>query len=136
MRISYLCLMAIVAVILEGKWTSAAPSPQTEDVLKTLQQLDRLYSAVARPSVRSGPSASTSMSPKVQRAINMLRLQHLDKLYADRSRPRFGKRGREDVNFLGSDYDHQEYQRSDVVNRKPGGLSAQKYILDLDPMYR
>nr|XP_022921012.1 neuropeptide F-like isoform X2 [Onthophagus taurus] len=98
MRISYLCLMAIVAVILEGKWTSAAPSPQTEDVLKTLQQLDRLYSAVARP--------------------------------------RFGKRGREDVNFLGSDYDHQEYQRSDVVNRKPGGLSAQKYILDLDPMYR
>ncbi|GJQ73917.1 hypothetical protein Trydic_g18851 [Trypoxylus dichotomus] len=50
MRSSSFWWLALLAVIvMENNWTSAAPSPQTEDMLKTLLELDRMYSAIARP---------------------------------------------------------------------------------------
>ncbi|KAK9738340.1 ATPase family AAA domain-containing protein 3, N-terminal [Popillia japonica] len=50
MKSSSFWLLALLAVILmESNWTKAAPSPQTEDMLKTLLELDRMYSAIARP---------------------------------------------------------------------------------------
>ncbi|XP_064212421.1 uncharacterized protein LOC107399284 isoform X1 [Tribolium castaneum] len=82
----------LAAALLQENGGEAARTSRSNDMLERLIKLDEMYSAVARPSVRSGPTQVDSMGPKVQRAINMLRLQHLDRLYADRARPRFGKR--------------------------------------------
>ncbi|KAJ8917199.1 hypothetical protein NQ315_012691 [Exocentrus adspersus] len=87
--LTWFVVVAAVAV-LQGNWVArarAAPSPRNEDMFRELLKLDQMYSAIARPSVRSGP-VQGEMGPKVQRAINMLRLQELDRLYADRARPR------------------------------------------------
>ncbi|KAK9882841.1 hypothetical protein WA026_023540 [Henosepilachna vigintioctopunctata] len=103
-------------VILEYKWAEAAPRlMRREDMVKELMKLDQYYSSIARPSVRSA-APEASMSPKIQRAINMLRLQNLDRLYADRSRPRYGKRA-ETVgsNFSPLDLDGQ-YQSDDNID--------------------
>ncbi|XP_049797728.1 neuropeptide F-like [Schistocerca nitens] len=74
------------------------------DALKYLQELDRYYSQVARPSPRSGGGASLSVrSPLdtlsiaehlrgVEKMVRMLQLQEYDRMYTPRNRPRFGKR--------------------------------------------
>ncbi|XP_063909539.1 uncharacterized protein LOC135127127 isoform X2 [Zophobas morio] len=107
MRWSALWWFAVIAamVMLEA---NAAPSPRNDNMLQELLKLDQLYSSVARPSVRSGPTQPDSMGPKVQRAINMLRLQHLDRLYGDPSRPRFGKRVETNSNFAPIEYEVSE----------------------------
>lgn len=46
---SFWWLALLAVIVLENNWTKAAPNPQTEDMLKTLLELDRMYSAVARP---------------------------------------------------------------------------------------
>ncbi|KAF5286666.1 hypothetical protein FQR65_LT12497 [Abscondita terminalis] len=103
----WLTLLA-AAVVLEESFVNAAPNPQPEDMWKTLLELDRMYSSIARPSVRSGPAIESDMTPKVQRAINMLKLHHLERLYADRARPRFGKRaGVHSSNLAIPDYENQ-----------------------------
>ncbi|XP_068910080.1 uncharacterized protein [Tenebrio molitor] len=110
MRWSALWWFAVVAavVVLEGKWTLAAPSPRNDDMFKELLRLDQMYSSIARPSVRSGPTQPDNMGPKVQRAIKMLTLQHLDRLYADQARPRFGKRVETNSNFAPIEYEVPE----------------------------
>ncbi|XP_065169630.1 uncharacterized protein [Atheta coriaria] len=96
MKWSGFCLLATLAVLclLDGHKTSAAPSPRTDDLLKTLQDLEQIYSSMARPSVRSGSVIEPEMSKKVQRAMKMIEMQRLERLYAHRARPRFGKRDR------------------------------------------
>ncbi|KAB0800231.1 hypothetical protein PPYR_05971 [Photinus pyralis] len=108
------------AAILQEAYVRAAPNPQPEDMWKTLLELDRMYSSIARPSVRSGPTTiDSNMTPKVQRAINMLKLHHLERLYADRSRPRFGKRaGAHSSNFGIPDYENQ-FQNGDPTDYFP-----------------
>ncbi|XP_065169629.1 uncharacterized protein [Atheta coriaria] len=51
MKWSGFCLLATLAVLclLDGHKTSAAPSPRTDDLLKTLQDLEQIYSSMARP---------------------------------------------------------------------------------------
>lgn len=51
MRWSAFLWLAILAavVILESSKANAAPSPQAEDMLKALLELDRKYSSIARP---------------------------------------------------------------------------------------
>ncbi|XP_045460796.1 uncharacterized protein LOC123671145 [Harmonia axyridis] len=91
LRMWYVALLAAM-VVLESRWTEAAPRmTRREDMLKDLMKLDQYYSSIARPSLRSvGPDGS--ISPKIQRAYNMLKLQSIDRIYADRTRPRYGKR--------------------------------------------
>ncbi|XP_063220820.1 neuropeptide F-like [Bacillus rossius redtenbacheri] len=96
-------LLALVCVLaLAGELASPAlarPSPDPDqlaamaDALKYLQELDRYYSQVARPSPRSqaGTARPRELS-KMENAIKMLQLQELDRMYAQRTRPRFGKR--------------------------------------------
>ncbi|XP_019871281.1 uncharacterized protein LOC109599702 [Aethina tumida] len=109
--------MIVAIAMMEGNWVKAAPRPRNEDMFRELMKLDQMYSAIARPSVRSGP-IDAEMGPKVQRAINMLRLQELDRLYADRARPRFGKRTDTNSNFAPVDYEGQ-FQNDDVGDWLP-----------------
>ncbi|CAH2004105.1 unnamed protein product [Acanthoscelides obtectus] len=97
-------ILAFVAVLMIQDMVKAAPNPRGEDMLKELLKLDKMYSSIARPSLRS--VSSMDGRPKVvQRAI--MRIQELDKLYADRARPRFGKRTQGNADFQQADYDSQ-----------------------------
>ncbi|KAF5300483.1 hypothetical protein FQA39_LY02282 [Lamprigera yunnana] len=121
MRWSALCWLTLLStvVVLQENSVTAAPNPQPEDMWKTLLELDRMYSSIARPSVRSGPAIESDMTPKVQRAINMLKLHHLERLYADRARPRFGKRTGIHSNKFGvPDYENQ-FQSGDPTDYFP-----------------
>ncbi|KAK5649337.1 hypothetical protein RI129_000366 [Pyrocoelia pectoralis] len=53
MRWSAVWWLAFVAAtaILQEAYVRAAPNPQPEDMWKTLLELDRMYSSIARPSV-------------------------------------------------------------------------------------
>ncbi|XP_017769337.1 PREDICTED: uncharacterized protein LOC108557363 [Nicrophorus vespilloides] len=122
MKSSATRMFALLAAIfiIEGNWVRAAPSPDNDKLLRTLENLDKLYSSMARPSVRSGPATQPNMGPKVQRAINMLRIQHLEHLYGDRARPRFGKRTEADdatINFPAETYESQRLYVSPILQR-------------------
>ncbi|XP_044761646.1 uncharacterized protein LOC123318927 isoform X1 [Coccinella septempunctata] len=110
LRIWWVALLAAM-VVLESRLTEAAPRmTRREDMLKDLMKLDQYYSSIARPRVRS-VDPDGSISPKIQRAYNMLKLQSIDRIYADRSRPRYGKRA-ETAHMLPLDLDFQ-YQNED-----------------------
>nr|CAI5859302.1 unnamed protein product [Callosobruchus analis] len=79
-------ILIFVAVLMMQDWAKAAPSPRGDDMFKELLKLDKMYSSIARPSVRSVSPPMDGRPKVVQRAI--MRLQELDKLYADRARPR------------------------------------------------
>ncbi|XP_064114139.1 uncharacterized protein NPF isoform X1 [Macrobrachium rosenbergii] len=61
------------------------------DALKYLQELDKYYSQVSRPSPRSAPGPASQIQA-LEKTLKFLQLQELGKLYSLRARPRFGKR--------------------------------------------
>nr|UES72884.1 neuropeptide F1 b [Carausius morosus] len=91
------CVLALASQLATPVLARPSPDPDQlaamADALKYLQELDRYYSQVARPSLRSqaGTARPHELS-KMENAIKMLQLQELDRLYALRTRPRFGKR--------------------------------------------
>jgi len=62
------------------------------DAIKYLQELDKYYSQVARPSTRSARSSGAAKLDVLENTLKFLQLQELGKLYNVRARPRFGKR--------------------------------------------
>ncbi|PNF37815.1 Neuropeptide F [Cryptotermes secundus] len=100
MQSSLYCLLLLgCALVLIPSLTPSVSAKPTDpdqlaamaDTLKYLQELDRYYSQVARPSPRSDSGRHRELS-KVENALKMLQLQELDRFYSPRTRPRFGKR--------------------------------------------
>ncbi|XP_071444124.1 neuropeptide F [Hetaerina americana] len=97
-RIPWLAAAALIFLgIATELWSPAEGKPDPSqlaamaDALKYLQELDKYYSQVARPSPRSD-SLRTHELTRVEKALRMLQLQELDRFYSQRTRPRFGKR--------------------------------------------
>ncbi|XP_068910081.1 uncharacterized protein [Tenebrio molitor] len=65
MRWSALWWFAVVAavVVLEGKWTLAAPSPRNDDMFKELLRLDQMYSSIARPRFGKRVETNSNFAP-------------------------------------------------------------------------
>nr|WLV89620.1 neuropeptide-F-2 [Gecarcinus lateralis] len=61
------------------------------DALKYLQELDKYYSQVSRPSPRSAPGPASQIQA-LEKTLKFLQLQELGKMYSHMARPRFGKR--------------------------------------------
>ncbi|XP_069687415.1 neuropeptide F-like isoform X2 [Periplaneta americana] len=88
------CALVLIPHFATNVWAKPTDPEQLAamaDTLKYLQELDRYYSQVARPSPRSDSGRQHELS-KVENALKMLQLQELDRFYAPRTRPRFGKR--------------------------------------------
>merc|ERR1711962_1007102 len=89
--------MGVVAIgVLQMGTAEAKPDPTQlaamADAIKYLQELDKYYSQVARPSTRSAPSTGAGKIDVLENTLKFLQLQELGKLYNVRARPRFGKR--------------------------------------------
>ncbi|XP_067000504.2 neuropeptide F [Anabrus simplex] len=97
------CVLSLAALAIKA---DAKPNDKNQleamaDALKYLQQLDKYYSQVARPSPRSEQPRSAGELTKVENTLKMLQLQALDRFYSGRTRPRFGKRA--DLNMMSDD---------------------------------
>ncbi|XP_068232446.1 uncharacterized protein NPF isoform X1 [Palaemon carinicauda] len=85
----------IVVSVLQMDGVEGKPDPTQlaamADALKYLQELDKYYSQVSRPSPRSAPGPASQIHA-LEKTLKFLQLQELGKLYSLRARPRFGKR--------------------------------------------
>ncbi|KAK8726544.1 hypothetical protein OTU49_010296 [Cherax quadricarinatus] len=93
--LSALLVGVVVVGVLEMGVADAKPAPPQvaamADALKYLQELDKYYSQVSRPSTRAAPGPASQIQA-LQKTLKFLQLQELGKLYSLRARPRFGKR--------------------------------------------
>ncbi|XP_047481211.1 uncharacterized protein LOC125033601 isoform X1 [Penaeus chinensis] len=99
-RVSQVWAAFVVVVVLVvatdlGGVAEAKPDPSQlanmAEALKYLQELDKYYSQVSRPSPRSAPGPASQIQA-LENTLKFLQLQELGKLYSLRARPRFGKR--------------------------------------------
>nr|AEC12207.1 preproneuropeptide F II [Penaeus marginatus] len=99
-RVSQVCAAVVVVVVLVAATdlvavAEAKPDPSQlanmAEALKYLQELDKYYSQVSRPSPRSAPGPASQIQA-LENTLKFLQLQELGKLYSLRARPRFGKR--------------------------------------------
>ncbi|XP_042241561.1 uncharacterized protein LOC121879107 isoform X1 [Homarus americanus] len=85
----------VIVSVFQVSVTQAKPDPNQlaamADALKYLQELDKYYSQVSRPSLRSSPGPASQIQA-LEKALKFLQLQELGKMYSLRARPRFGKR--------------------------------------------
>ncbi|XP_071546978.1 uncharacterized protein [Panulirus ornatus] len=85
----------VVVGVLGMGVAEAKPDPSQlaamADAIKYLQELDKLYSQVSRPSPRSAPGPASQIQA-LEKTLKFLQLQELGKMYSLRARPRFGKR--------------------------------------------
>ncbi|XP_076068451.1 uncharacterized protein LOC143040891 [Oratosquilla oratoria] len=99
-------LAVVLGLLSASQMAEGKPDPTQlaamADALKYLQELDKYYSQVARPSTRSIRAPTTQLLA-MEKALRYLQLQELGKLYSERSRPRFGKRSEGPTSPLSND---------------------------------